>query len=92
MPVCYSFVVLLLVSCIYAVLATEIFRFKDGEMFGSFLRSLFTMFQISTGDGWASIVARSIRNEDGTQVGVVLLGGERGLGVGVGEGGNGGGG
>ena len=44
-PVCYSFTILLLVSSIYAVIATELFT-MDPQNFGTFLRSLYTLFQV----------------------------------------------
>ena len=36
------------------------------EFFGKFSSSMFTMIQIATGDGWYSLVARQIRNDDGS--------------------------
>eukprot|EP00960_Hanusia_phi_P019205 566571-Hanusia_phi.AAC.2 len=59
-PVANSFLILILVTCIWAALGTQFFRFRSDSMFGSFSKSLFTMFQVVTGDGWASAVAREL--------------------------------
>ena len=45
-PVLYSFMILLLVSSLYAVLSTDLFGKVDFENFGSFTRSLFSLFQV----------------------------------------------
>ena len=52
-PVLYSFVILILISSIYSVLATDLFR-PQGEynsetsfMFSTFSSSLFTLFQVA---------------------------------------------
>ena len=50
MPVLYSFVILMLVTSLYAIIATEMFWTVDFDHFGNFTRSLFTLFQMSTGD------------------------------------------
>jgi len=93
-----AFLILFLIMCIYAILATELFRnvglngkfvffplpdaaeteravVKDystarsgdfgREYFGTFGRSLFTMFQVLTGESWAEAIARPLM--DGTQ-------------------------
>jgi hypothetical protein len=44
--------ILLLVSSLYAVLATDFFRDRDNGNFGTFLSSLFSLFQVATGDSW----------------------------------------
>eukprot|EP00961_Rhodomonas_salina_P197010 2658882-Rhodomonas_salina.1 len=43
------------------------FKEDNDVFFGSFSKSLFTMFQIATGDGWASNIARAMTKEDGAQ-------------------------
>jgi len=93
-----SFLILLLVMCIYSILATELFRNvglhgkfrffplpdaartpevidkefftpRHGEFgreyFGTFGRSLYTMFQVLTGESWSEAVARPLI--DGTE-------------------------
>ena len=44
-PVLYSFAILLLVSSIYAVIATELFS-MDPDNFGDFSRSIYSLFQV----------------------------------------------
>jgi len=51
---------MLLVTSIYAILAVNFYSCRSPEFFGSFTRALFTLFQICTGDGWASDIARPI--------------------------------
>ena len=58
-PVLYSFVILLLVSSLYAIAAATLFK-ADGENFGNFGKSLFSLFQMATGDSWASQIARGV--------------------------------
>eukprot|EP00961_Rhodomonas_salina_P125414 1689447-Rhodomonas_salina.1 len=41
------------------------FSHLSATYFGSFSESLLTMFQIATGDAWASAVGRSMLNENG---------------------------
>ena len=62
-PVLYSFMILLLVSSLYAVLSTDLFGGIDFENFGSFMRSLFSLFQIATGDSWASVIVRGVMTQ-----------------------------
>jgi len=51
-PVVNSLVIFMLFTSIYAVLATSLYGDDYEELFGSLTSSLFTMFQIATGDGW----------------------------------------
>eukprot|EP00960_Hanusia_phi_P024373 717993-Hanusia_phi.AAC.5 len=59
-PVTNSFIILALVTCIWAALGTHFFSARSEAFFGTFSRSLFTMFQVVTGDSWASAVTRTI--------------------------------
>ena len=83
-------IVQILVMCIYAILAVDLFRDfgKDGtyinldeeevslvtsrgldyghEYFGNFFRSLYTLFQVLTGESWSEIVARPILMSQGS--------------------------
>eukprot|EP00960_Hanusia_phi_P000654 16901-Hanusia_phi.AAC.3 len=43
LPVANSFLILALVTCIWAALGTHFFRFRSDEYFGNFARSLFTV-------------------------------------------------
>mmetsp|Transcript_16679 Transcript_16679/g.55540 ORF Transcript_16679/g.55540 Transcript_16679/m.55540 type:complete len:677 (-) Transcript_16679:706-2736(-) len=77
LPVANSFLILALVTCIWAALGTQFFRFRHEPMFGSFSKSLFTMFQVVTGDGWASSVTRVLFDDEtlrnGTDFGIALF-------------------
>lgn len=59
-PVLYSFVILWLVSSLYAIIATEIWHLQDDDNFGTFVRSLFSLYQMCTGDSWASGITRGL--------------------------------
>eukprot|EP00960_Hanusia_phi_P034400 751040-Hanusia_phi.AAC.1 len=66
LPVINCFLILLLLACVYAAVATYLFRDLQPQFFGTFLNSLFTMFQVITGDSWASAVTRSLFEPDGS--------------------------
>lgn len=71
LPVCNAFAILLVIAAVYAILGTNLFHADSPEYFATFHTSLFTMFQVLSGDSWASGVARSIfatktRGRDGS--------------------------
>jgi len=57
-PVSNAFLVTFLITAIYSILGVSFFDNLAPEYFGKFSVALFTMFQIATGDGWASEVSR----------------------------------
>ena len=54
-PMCNAFAIVCLVTCIYAIMAVTFFGTMRDDLFGDFFSSLFTMFQIMTGDQWGDI-------------------------------------
>ena len=62
-PVLYSFLLFLLVISMFAVVATDFFGVLDPEEFGRFFDSLFSLFQIATGDSWASNITRKLADD-----------------------------
>ena len=69
LPVLNAFLIMLLVTSIYAILGVNFFSEDFPESFGTFSRALFSMFQVCTGDSWATELARPIMlrtNPDGT--------------------------
>jgi hypothetical protein len=76
-PVCNAFMIMLLVTSIYAILGVNFFVESAPEQFGTFTRALFTMFQVCTGDGWATDLTRPLmkkNNPDGTlEIGTCLF-------------------
>lgn len=77
-PVCNAFLILLIVAAMYAILGTSFFHHRTPKYFGDFLTSLFTMFQVLSGDSWASAVSRDLFAEikggtDQTDPSVVLV-------------------
>ena len=66
-PVLSSFLILGLVTCVYATMGVTFFG-DDCEYFADFSEAIFTMLQVLTGDGWASEVARPMWNLSGSTV------------------------
>jgi len=60
LPVSNAFLILLLFSMIYAILGVTFFAEDFPVYFGDFSKSLFTIFQVLTGDSWAHEIARPI--------------------------------
>jgi len=61
-PVANAFVVLLIFSTLYAILAIMLFKDdpESGDLFDDFMKSMFTMIQITSGDGWITDVVRPL--------------------------------
>jgi len=55
-----SFVALLLIMGIYAIIGVSFFREDYPDEFGDFLKSILSLFQIMTFDSWCSGIARSV--------------------------------
>ena len=62
LPVLNAFAILFLVSSIYAVVATDLYRSRS-EFFTDFANSLYSLFQIATGDAWSSQIVRPLLDE-----------------------------
>ncbi|KAJ1496272.1 Ion transport protein-domain-containing protein, partial [Baffinella frigidus] len=58
-PMANAFLILLLVTAIYAVIGVEMFKDRDPK-FSKFSESMFTMIQCATGDDWAAGIARPL--------------------------------
>ena len=65
LPVLNSMVLLGLITAIYASVAVGLFAESQPIMFGKFSRAMFTMFQVCTGDGWATDITREMFPESG---------------------------
>jgi hypothetical protein len=59
-PVLNAMVILGVVSSIFAILGQSLFAETDPELFATYSSSMLTMFQISTGDAWASAIMRPL--------------------------------
>ena len=59
-PVLNAFAILLLVTTVYAVVATDLFGDHDPVHFANFFESLFSLFQMATGDSWGSVITRGL--------------------------------
>eukprot|EP00961_Rhodomonas_salina_P180688 2438822-Rhodomonas_salina.1 len=55
-PVIDAFVIVLIMMAVFSILGVSLFRSKAPEFFGSFSNSFFTMFTITTVDGWVDVV------------------------------------
>uniref|UniRef100_A0A7S0QNQ4 EF-hand domain-containing protein n=1 Tax=Cryptomonas curvata TaxID=233186 RepID=A0A7S0QNQ4_9CRYP len=73
LPVCNAFLIMGLVTCLYAILAVNFFRDKNPDYFGSFFRSLFTMFQVCTGDNWSDIARSLFPDQEHVDSGVIFF-------------------
>ena len=72
-PVLTSMVILLLMTTMYAIVATDLFRSKS-RFFENFGQSVYTLFQVATMDAWSSIVTRELLEEfEGYWKGWVML-------------------
>ena len=71
--VCNAAAILISVACVYAVIGTHLFKERSKEYFGNFSRALFTMFQVLTGDSWASGVSRSLFQDDQFEAKVAIF-------------------
>ncbi|EKX42342.1 hypothetical protein GUITHDRAFT_111617 [Guillardia theta CCMP2712] len=56
-PVLNAFCILLIFTSIFAIIGTNVFAGRSEDFFGNFLKSMFTLFQMATGDSWASATA-----------------------------------
>ena len=59
-PVTNAFMILLTITCIYAIAGTHLYGAMSPHYFGNLASSLFSMFQVMTGDSWASMIARGL--------------------------------
>ena len=67
LPVSSALSLLVIVMSIFAVLAVDLFAQQDPENFGNLSRALFTIFLVTTGEGWAEVAHQQMRlaAEDG---------------------------
>ena len=63
-PVLNAFAILLLITTVYAVVATDLYRESDPVHFANFSESLFSLFQMATGDSWGSIITRGLMTDE----------------------------
>jgi len=70
LPLMNAFVLLLVLTIIWAVMGTGVLGERSPEFFGSFQSSLFSLFQVLSGDSWASQIAREMffLDEEGMRV------------------------
>jgi voltage-gated sodium channel len=64
LPVCNSMILLGLITAIYASMAVGLFGEDHPILFGKLSRSMYTMFQVCTGDAWSTSVARLMFTDD----------------------------
>jgi voltage-gated sodium channel len=66
LPVCNVFLILLVITAVYSIFGVSLFAARSPQYFRDFQTSLFTMFQVLSGDGWASDVARQLFDQGKT--------------------------
>ena len=62
-PVANSFVLLTLITSIYATMGVNLFGDSHPELFGYFSTGMFTMFECVTADGWSDMVRKTSAGE-----------------------------
>jgi len=69
-PLINAFVLLIVVTIIWAVMGTDVLGERSPEFFGTFQSSLFSLFQVLSGDSWASQIAREmfVLDENGMRI------------------------
>ena len=55
-PVGNAFVIVLLIAAVYAILGVNVFRSTQPDGFGTWSKGLYTMFSVTTMDGWQELV------------------------------------
>ena len=63
-PVTNAFIIVLLIMCVYAILGVQLFQDLNRGAFGTFTKSLYTMFCATTMDGWQELVVIPMFTED----------------------------
>jgi hypothetical protein len=66
-PLLNAFVLLMMLTIMYAVMGTAVLGERSPQYFGNFQSSIFSLFQVLSGDSWASQISREIFhvNEEG---------------------------
>eukprot|EP00960_Hanusia_phi_P040757 754634-Hanusia_phi.AAC.2 len=67
-----AYLLLFLISSIYAMMCVNFFAYYTFEDFGTYFRSMFTLWQFMTGDGWSDIV-RQLFVQTGNPAGVGIF-------------------
>jgi hypothetical protein len=70
-PVLNSMVLLGLITSIYASMAVGLFGDNSPRNFGKFSRAMFSMFQVCTGDGWATDITRPMFDQTTGEISTV---------------------
>ena len=69
-PVLNSFVILFLITCIYALIGVNFFGKREPHLFGTFASAIMVMFQITAGESW--IADMPATKDDGQLDGPVI--------------------
>ena len=67
-PVCNAFLLLIICTSMYSILGTHIFKSTNPKYFKQFATSMYTMFQVFTGDGWSDISRTLFEDAAGEQI------------------------
>eukprot|EP00802_Teleaulax_amphioxeia_P006006 Tamp_06010.p1 GENE.Tamp_06010~~Tamp_06010.p1 ORF type:complete len:718 (-),score=178.14 Tamp_06010:564-2717(-) len=58
-PVTSSLIILFIITSMYSIIAVELFGFRSPD-FRNFHEAIFSMWQVTTGDSWGGMLARSL--------------------------------
>jgi hypothetical protein len=64
LPVCNAFFILCIITAIYSIFGTHWFRDRSPLYFANFRQTMYTMFQVFTGDGWSDVTRILFQDQD----------------------------
>jgi len=64
LPVCNAFFILCIITAIYSIFGTHWFRDRCPLYFANFRQTMYTMFQVFTGDGWSDVTRTLFKDQD----------------------------
>jgi hypothetical protein len=64
LPVCNAFFILCIITAIYSIFGTHWFRDRSPLYFANFRQTMYTMFQVFTGDGWSDVTRTLFKDQD----------------------------
>ena len=63
-PVMNAFFILCIITAIYSIFGTQWFRDRFPLYFANFRQTMYTIFQVFTGDGWSDVTRTLFQDQD----------------------------
>mmetsp|Transcript_13176 Transcript_13176/g.20680 ORF Transcript_13176/g.20680 Transcript_13176/m.20680 type:complete len:620 (+) Transcript_13176:3-1862(+) len=74
LPVCQAMFLVFMVICIWGVMGVSLYQDRSEELFGTFARAIYTMFMVSTLEGWNDAARElDVIDEDGIDIGAAFF-------------------